>query len=83
MLELERETAAATTNISTQEALFLITQHAPFSRKGLGVWARLHDKPQPHFEDKSVSNPFMGKGARVTFNMSDFIFHRSPLFTTC
>ena len=36
MLELERE-AAATTKISTPEALFviLITQHAPFSRKGL------------------------------------------------
>ena len=36
MLELERETAA-TTKISTQETLFviLITQHAPFSRKGL------------------------------------------------
>ena len=36
MLELERE-AAATTKISTQEALFviLITQNAPFSLKGL------------------------------------------------
>ena len=36
MLELERA-AAATTKISTQEALFviLITQNAPFSLKGL------------------------------------------------
>ena len=42
MLELERE-AAATTKISTQEALFviLITQHAPFSRKGLLVRAEM------------------------------------------
>ena len=40
MLELEREAEATKTiNISTQEALFviLVTQHAPFSRKGLFV----------------------------------------------
>ena len=42
MLELERD-AATTTNISTQEGLFeiLITQYAPFSRKGspsFSIW---------------------------------------------
>ena len=56
MLKLERETAASTNFHSealfTRDALILITQHAPFSRKALFwvVFSRLRTAKKPDDE---------------------------------
>ena len=84
MLELERE-AAATTKISTQEALFviLITQHAPFSRKGLlmPVMVRVEKfgilgyQPRPPVEPELFNFPIHRQKLQIPLTHTSALSH--------